>query len=91
MPISLPHPLTPQEIRVLQEFRRMSADTLTADAIRNIKHPAGGGDEPALSLVQKGYLTADESRQNFSLTPKSKEFLAIDYKPIEPAAGKPAE
>ena len=37
--------------------------------------------EPALSLVQKGYLSADDTRQNFTLTPKAKEFLAYDPKP----------
>jgi hypothetical protein len=73
--------MTPQEIRVLQEFRRMTTDTLALTAIKTIKHPVGGGEAPVLSLVQKGYLTADEGRQNFILTLKAKEFLAYDPKP----------
>jgi hypothetical protein len=73
--------MTEQEIRVLQEFRRVFAETMPVSAIKAIKHPAGGGEAPALSLVQKGYLTADDGRQNFSLTAKAKEFLAYDPKP----------
>jgi hypothetical protein len=85
MPIVLPFPLTVQEMRVLQEYRRASAETLTLDVIRAVKHPAGGGDAPAKSLVSKGYLAEGEG--GLTLTAKAKEFLAIDYKPeVESAA-----
>jgi len=73
--------MTPQEIRVLQEFRRVASETLSADAIKAIKHPAGGGDAPAISLISKGYLTADDGQTSFTLTQKAKEFLAYDPKP----------
>ena len=73
--------MTPQEIRVLQEFRRVAAEMMPLTAIKAVKHPVGGGEEPALSLVQKGYLMPDDARQNFTLTPKAKEFLAYDPKP----------
>jgi len=73
--------MTAEEIRVLQEFRRISAETLDLGAIKAIKHPAGGGEAPAISLIGKGYLTADDARQSFTLTPKAKEFLAYDPKP----------
>lgn len=73
--------MTPQEIRVLQEFRRVAAETLSTDAIKAIKHPTGGGEEPAISLISKGYLTADDGRTSFTLTEKAKEFLAFDPKP----------
>ena len=81
--------MTAQEIRVLQEFRRVASETLTADAIKAIKLPAGGGDAPAISLIAKGYLAADEARTSYSLTEKAKEFLAYDPKPEfeEAAAG----
>jgi hypothetical protein len=81
--------MTPQEIRVLQEFRRVAAETLSADAIKAVKHPFGGGEEPAISLISKGYLTADDGRTSFTLTEKAKEFLAFDPKPEfeEAAAG----
>ena len=79
MPIVLPFPLTVQEMRVLQEYRRVAAETMTLDAIRAVKHPAGGGEAPAKSLVSKGFLAEGES--GLSLTAKAKEFLAIDYKP----------
>ena len=73
--------MTPQEIRVLQEFRRCAAETLGVAALKAIKHPTGGGEAPAFSLVDKGFLTADPSRENFTLTPKAKDFLAYDPKP----------
>jgi hypothetical protein len=91
MAITLPHPLTPQEIRVLQEFRRMPADTLGVAAIKAIKHPVGGGEAPAFGLVEKGYLTVDDTRMNFTLTEKAREFLAIDYRPEVEEAGSAAD
>jgi hypothetical protein len=71
--------MTAQEIRVLQEFRRLTVDSLPLTAIKAIKHPAGGGEAPAISLVGKGYLTAAD--EVFTLTPKAREFLAYDPKP----------
>jgi|ERR1041385_5615400 hypothetical protein len=79
--------LTAQEIRVLQEFRRLSKEALGVDAIKAIKHPFGGGEAPAFSLVEKGYLTADAGRENFTLTPKGKDFLVYDPKPEFEEAG----
>ena len=79
--------MTPQEIRVLQEFRRVAAETLAVDAIKAVKHPTGGGDAPAISLISKGYLTADDGRTSFTLTEKAKEFLAYDPKPEFEEAG----
>jgi hypothetical protein len=76
--------MTEQEIRVLQEFRRVAA-------IKAIKHPAGGGEGPAFSLVDKGMLTTDAARENFSLTAKAKEFLSYDPKPEFEEAGSAAE
>jgi hypothetical protein len=71
--------MTPQEIRVLQEYRRVGAQTLSVAAIQAIRHPVGGGEGPAVSLVDKGYLTAEGD--GFTLTEQAREFLAIDYKP----------
>jgi len=73
--------MTEQEIRVLQEFRRLTVETLGIGAIKAIKHPAGGGEAPALSLIDKGFLTADAARENFALTAKAKDFLSYDPKP----------
>jgi hypothetical protein len=73
--------MTEQEIRVLQEFRRMAAESLGIAAIKAIKHPAGGGEAPAFSLVDKGFLTTDETRENFTLTQKAKDFLSYDPQP----------
>jgi len=73
--------MTEQEIRVLQEYRRVGTESLTIAAITAIKHPAGGGESPALSLVEKGFLSTDAARENFALTEKGKEFLSYDPKP----------
>jgi hypothetical protein len=84
--------MTEPEIRVLQEFRRISTDSLPLTAITAIKHPSGGGEAPALSLVQKGFLSTDDARQTFTLTAKAKDFLAFDPKPeFEEAAAGAAE
>jgi hypothetical protein len=80
MPIILPNDLTSAEIRVLQEFRRLNADRLTVDTIKAIKHPAGGGESPAVSLASKGFLSADGD--GFAVTEKGKDFLAIDARPM---------
>ena len=77
--IILPNDLSSQEIRVLQEFRRLNAEAMTPEQIKAIKHPAGGGEQPAAALVGKGYLSADAA--GFALTEKAKEFLAYDPKP----------
>jgi hypothetical protein len=87
MPIILSHPMTSQEIRVLQEYRRLTAQTLSLAAIKAVKHPAGGGDAPALSLAAKGYLTADPSGENFTLTEKAVDFLALEPKPMTEESG----
>jgi hypothetical protein len=78
--IILQNGFTSQEIRVLQEFRRLNAETLTADQIKAIKHPAGGGEAPAAALVEKGYLTANAD--GFTVTQTGKDFLAVDAKPM---------
>jgi hypothetical protein len=79
--------LTAPEIRVLQEFRRVNLDTLTIAAIKAIRHPAGGGEAPALSLADRGYLATDAARENFTLTDKAKDFLSYDPKPEVESAG----
>ena len=81
MAIILPHGLTPSEIRLLQEFRRLNAETLPLDTIKAIKHPVGGGEAPAASLVTKGYLQPADGAEGFTLTSKAKDFLAIEAKP----------
>ncbi len=88
MPIILPHGLTSQEIRVLQEFRRLNAETLPLATITALKHPAGGGEAPAVALVGKGFLTADA--ESYTVTQKGKDFLAIDAKPMFEETGAAA-
>ncbi len=81
MAIIMSHPMTSQEIRVLQEFRRVGAESLSLASIKAIKHPTGGGDAPAVALIGKGYLTAEAGTENFVLTGKAKDFLALEVKP----------
>ena len=77
--------MTEQEIRVLQEFRRVQSDKLSVAAIKAIKHPTGGGDSPAHSLVAKGFLAA--AGDEFTLTEQARDFLAYDPKPEFEEAG----
>ena len=81
---------------MLQEFRRLSVETLALPAITAIRHPSGGGEAPALALVLKELLTTNDARDQFTLTARAKEFLAYDPKPefddvatpvVTPAAG----
>jgi hypothetical protein len=78
--IILPNDLTTPEIRILQEYRRLNAETMTPEQIKAIKHPAGGGEAPAVALVGKGYLTADPA--GYTLTARATTFLAADPKPM---------
>lgn len=79
--IILPLDLTSAEIRVLQEFRRLTTDTLPLETIKVLKHPTGSlGEAPAASLVGKGFLTGEGD--TFIITQKAKDFLAIDPKPL---------
>jgi hypothetical protein len=81
MSINLPLGLTSEEIRVLQEFRRLNTDTLPLATIKAIKHPVGAvGEKPAVTLVAKGFLTAAE--ESYTVTPAAKDFLALDAKPL---------
>ena len=77
----MPFGLTAAEIRVLQEFRRVGKSEMTLGEVTAIKHPTGGGESPAWSLVDKGFLSADEGREKVSLTERASEFLAYDPKP----------
>ena len=79
MTIILSHDLTVQEIRVLQEYRRVTGQSLTTAEINAIRHPVGGGEGPAVSLAQKGYLEA--AGDIYALTQKARDFLALDVKP----------
>ena len=79
MAIVLPIDLTTQELRVLQEFRRLKTESLTGPQIEAIRHPVGGGLEPAQSLARKGY--AERDGEAFRLTEKGKALLAIEPVP----------
>jgi hypothetical protein len=90
MAIILPYGLTTQEFRVLQEFRRLNVESLPVATIKAIKHPAGGGEGPAVSLAGKGYLVADAAAEGFALTPSAKELLALDPVPLVESSGSEA-
>ena len=87
--IILPLGFTSEEIRVLQEYRRLNAEALPVTTISALKHPSGNvGEAPAVALADRGWLTIYGPRENYSLTPKAKDFLAIVARPMfedEPA------
>jgi hypothetical protein len=76
----LPREFTAAEIRVLQEFRRLGADSLDLAALAAIRHPAAPVSDPAEGLVRKGYVVPNDSG-GFQLTEKAKVFLADEPKP----------
>lgn len=80
MAVHLPDTLKSDEIRILQEFRRLARREMTADQIRALKHPVGGGDPAIRGLHEKGYLTPGEG-ESWTLTPKSDELLALEHLP----------
>jgi len=81
MPSMLPHGLAPQEFRILQEFRRLGTEEMDLEQIRAIKHPSGGGEAPARTLVEKGWLSSDGASGKLALTQTAKELLSYDPKP----------
>jgi hypothetical protein len=79
--MKLPHGLTAQQIRVLQEFRRKAMNELTPGDLAAISHPGGGGGEaPARELVESGFLAS--KGESYVLTDRARELLA---RPSEPA------
>jgi hypothetical protein len=87
--IILPYDMSVEEMRVLQEFRRINAQTLTAEHVATIRHPAAApGEVHGEALVRRGYLT--RSDEGYTLTPAGQQFLAIDAKPAELPPKAPA-
>ena len=82
MTIILPFDLAIDEMRVLQEYRRIGTRTLTREDIAAIRHPGTGVTGAVDRLIAKGYLSTDES--GLTLTGRADEFLAIDVKPAAP-------
>lgn len=78
----LPEGLTPAEIRVLQEYRRIGKQEITVDELKAVRHPVGGGESPAALLAGKGYLKAAPDGSAYSLTELATEFLSFDPKPL---------
>lgn len=77
----MPHGLIAPEIRVLQEYKRLNAESLPLATIKSIRHPFGGGEAPAFGLVAKGYLEGGGPDEIFALTQKGKDFLTIQAVP----------
>lgn len=89
--MKLPNGLSPQEIRVLQEFRRTEKDELTEEEIIGIKHPGGGGIETARTLLAKGFLAAAPEGSGYCLTDRARTLLAAKPAPagaVEEPAGE---
>lgn len=84
--IIIPNGLTPQDIRILQEYRRLNTDSLPAESIKAIRHPGGVPD--ASPLLAKGFLVGDGD--SLLITQKGKDFLAIEATPEVPAAAETA-
>lgn len=80
MGVKLPDGLRADQIRILQEFRRLAKRELTVAEIGAVRHPAGDPQIALSGLVEKGFLV-EQGEGRFALTPKSDEILAVDYTP----------
>ncbi|HVR42224.1 MAG TPA: hypothetical protein VMS56_02165 [Thermoanaerobaculia bacterium] len=80
MAVKLPDGLRGDQIRILQEFRRLGARELAREQIDAIRHPTGGGADALNGLLEKGYLRPS-GEGGFALEPKSDEILGIDHVP----------
>ncbi|MEO7133400.1 MAG: hypothetical protein ABI024_04190 [Vicinamibacterales bacterium] len=85
MSIILPFDITVDEMRVLQEYRRIATESMALEAIAAIRHPTGpGGEAAAEGLALKGYLRKEPGA--YVLTARGQAFLVIDAKPAIPGA-----
>lgn len=81
MGIELPHGLRADEIRILQEFRRVGRGELSRAEIDAIRHPAGGGEEALKALITKGFIEG-AGGEAYRLLGKGEELLRIDSVPL---------
>lgn len=80
--MKLPHDLSAQEIRVLQEFRRLEKGALSKEEIAAVKHPAPPMTDVASALVEKGWVQTNGTGGTYELTEKAKEFLSFNPVPL---------
>ena len=79
--MKMPHDLTAQEIRLLQEFRRLTSKQLTRGQLEGVRHPFGETGPAISGLLQKGFLTNGDAADSYGLTEKGEKFLSYDPVP----------
>jgi len=78
--MKLPNGFRPEELRILQEYRRLARKSMTREEIDLIRHPASA--EGAIEgLLEKGYLVPSGGEGEYLLTPASEELLAVEPVP----------
>lgn len=80
MSVKLPGGLRADELRILQEFRRLGRREMARTDIQAIRHPAGGGPEAIEGLLTKGYLSKTQE-DVFVLDAKADELFAFQPMP----------
>ena len=78
--VKLPDGLRPDQIRILQEFRRLKRREMSRPEIRAIKHPVGGGEDALDGLVARHYLTKTD-QDTYLLAEEGDRLLKIDFLP----------
>ncbi len=86
--MKIPDGMTPPEIRILQEFRRLAAEEMALEAILEIKHPVAVDETPILDLEKRGMVASSEDGSLFRLTEAGETFLARPAEPEKDRWGK---
>ncbi len=80
MGVKLPDGLAADQIRILQEFRRRKAGSLTGDEVAAIRHPVGGGPAALEALLARGYVRRG-SDGRIDIEPRGEALAGTDYLP----------
>ena len=80
MPMKLPNGFRPPELRILQEYRRLSRKAMSRAEIDAIRHPASA-EGAVEGLLEKGYLVPSGAEGEYALTPAAEELLAVEPVP----------
>ena len=86
--MKIPDGMSPPEIRILQEFRRLEAEDMALATIREIKHPVAVDDAAVLELEKRGMVASSEDGSSFRLTESGETFLARPAEPEKDRWGK---
>lgn len=89
--MKLPNGFRPEELRILQEYRRLGKKSMTREQIDAIRHPASA-EGAVEGLLEKGFLVPSGAEGEYELTASADELLAVEPVPEwEPVVAGKAE